>query len=162
GRTLLKAADEQVRGTAIDRHVVDIGLGARSLEDRFVIAGDEAGILAEPRDLQRDEMLLEEGACLGAVGNLRSPRRAAGLAQRNPQRLCSGRQRVFRSDRPAACAKRPVSREMIVVAPAGDVGPGERDILAVADLERKGETRIGNRARIAKMMAWGACRWHGK
>ena len=124
GRTLLKAADEQIRGSAIDRHVIDPGLGARSIEDGFVIAGDKAGILAEPRDLQRDEMVLEEGARLGGLGNLRSPRRAAGIAQRNPQALCGRRQCVFRGDRLAACAKCPVGREMIVIDPAGDIGPG--------------------------------------
>src|SRR6185437_7343448 len=50
---LLLAADEQIRRTTIDRHGVDIGLDPRSVEDGFVIAGDEALALPEPGDPQR-------------------------------------------------------------------------------------------------------------
>src|SRR6516162_5360352 len=54
---LPEAADEQVRRTPIDRHVVDVSPGPRSVEDGFVIAGDEAGILAKTRDPQGKKML---------------------------------------------------------------------------------------------------------
>ena len=57
---------------------------------------------------------------------------------------------------------------MIVVAPAGDLGEGHGNILAAADLERKGkariwnETGVGNGARISEVMACGARAIHGE
>src|SRR5439155_7773913 len=75
----------------------------------------------------------------------------------------SGRRKfVFRGGRFAAFAKCPVNGEMIVIEQAGDIDPGQRNILAVADLERKGNTWIRNRARIAKVSTWGAHRGYGK
>jgi hypothetical protein len=113
-------------------------------------------------------MFFEEGARPGAIGNLRRPRRTAGLAQRNPQGFWRCGQRVLRGDRLAAYTKRQVGREMIVVAPAGDIGEGQGNILAAADLERKGEARIwnetgvGNRARIGEVTACGARAVYGE
>ena len=47
---LLLAAHEQVRGTAIDRNGIDVGLRPRPVDDRLVVAGNEALALPEPRD----------------------------------------------------------------------------------------------------------------
>src|SRR6266404_4745344 len=47
---------------------------------------------------------------------------------------------------------------MVVLAPARDIGPRQRDILAAADLKRPGKTRIRNRAGIWEMRAH-ATRW---
>src|SRR6202012_220746 len=52
-RVLLETTDKQVGRPTIDRHVIDIGLRARPLEDRLVIAGHKAGILAQPGYLKR-------------------------------------------------------------------------------------------------------------
>src|SRR5258707_15189519 len=54
---------------------------------------------------------------------------------------------MLRRDRLAARAKRIVGREMVVFAPARDIGPGDRSILTAADLERQGKTRIWEMAR---------------
>ncbi len=150
GRGLVKALHEQVRGTPVDRDVEDLVRLPRSLDDGLVIAGDEAVALAEPRYFQRREILLEEGARLGAVGNLGRPRDATGIAQGRAERarIRRHRRRILRRDRLAAGAKGLEGGEMIVLAPAGNVGPGERKILAAVDRERQLELRIGKRALV--------------
>ena len=90
GEAWLEAAHEQIGRTAIDRNVVDLVRVPRSLDDRLVVAGDEAVVLAEPRDLQRREILLEEGARLGGIGDLGRPGLAAGIAQGCAERRESG------------------------------------------------------------------------
>src|SRR5262249_37572194 len=132
--------------TPIDRHVVDLGLGPRSVEDRFVIAGDEARVLSKARDPQGKKMLFEESARPGAVGNFERPGGAAGLSERRAERLGFGRSFLPPDTRDAARAKRPERLQMIVGAPAGDVAPRERRILAAADLKRPFKPRIGNGA----------------
>src|SRR5260370_41713669 len=42
---------------------------------------------------------------------------------------------------------------MVVLAPARDIGPRHREILAAADLERPGQARVWNRAGMWKMRA---------
>src|SRR6185437_10357790 len=130
GRGLRIAAHEQVRGTPVDRHIIDLVLGQRSLDDRLVIAGDEAGILAEPRNLQRHEVLFEEGPRPSAIGNFGRARGAARLAQRGAQRPGIRRRVALRGDRLAACAKGLVGGELVVIVPAGNIGPGEGKVLA--------------------------------
>src|SRR5713226_4665185 len=49
---------------------------------------------------------------------------------------------MLRRDRLATGAKRLVSPEMIVLAPARDIGPGDRSILTAGNLKRPGQTRI--------------------
>src|SRR5882762_2268637 len=49
---------------------------------------------------------------------------------------------MLRSDRLAAGAKRIVRQEMIVLAPARDIGPADRSILTAADLKRRGQGGI--------------------
>src|SRR5205085_6306677 len=100
-RILLVAAHEQVRGPAIDRDVVDVGLRARSLQHRLVIAGDETVGLAEARYPQRRKILLEEGFGAGVVGRLERFGDAAGFAQRGAQSLRFG-SAGLRADRTAA------------------------------------------------------------
>ena len=149
--TLFDAADEQIRRAAIDRHVVDVGLGPGAVDDRLVVAGDESVIFPEPRDSQRQKTLFEEGSRLGAIGNIESFGRAAGIAQRNAQGLVVGGQVSLRGDRPAAHAKCLVGLQVVVLAPARDIGPCDRNILAAADLKRPGETRIWDMASNRQM-----------
>src|ERR1700737_440194 len=99
---LLDAADEQVRGTAIDRHGVDVGLGPGPVDDRLVVAGDEAVAFAKPRDAQGEKMLLEKSPRLGAIGDVGGSGGAAGIAQRNAQCLGIGGKVSLRGYRPAA------------------------------------------------------------
>ena len=146
GRGLRIAAHEQVGGTPVDRHIIDLVLGPRSLDDRLVIAGDEAGILAQTRNLQRHEIFFEEGARPGAVGNLGRARRAARFAQCHAERPRIRRRVVLRRDRLAACAKGLVGGELVVIVPAGNVGPGQREILAAGYFGRQIEFRIGQGA----------------
>ena len=87
-------------------------------------------------------MLLEESFCLRAVGQFEAFGDLAGIAQRGAERLRIGRRRSLRRYRPAADAKRLVGGEMIVLAPAGDLGPGDRRILAAVDLKRQFELWI--------------------
>ena len=47
--------------------LVAIALGARAIDDRLVIAGDETVRRAERRDADRAEVLLEEGARLAGL-----------------------------------------------------------------------------------------------
>src|SRR5579871_2194486 len=50
-------------------------------------------------------------------------------------------------DRSATRAEGAVRRKLIVIVPAGNLGPGERNVLAAADLQRKVKQGIGNNAR---------------
>ncbi len=77
---LFEAADKQVRGTAINRHGVDVGLGPGPVDHGLVVAGDKTLAFAKPRDAQGEKMLLEECPRFGAVGNIKSSGRAAGIA----------------------------------------------------------------------------------
>src|SRR5258708_21927744 len=99
-------------------------------------------------------MFLEKSLGPGAVGNVERSRLPAGSAQRRAQGSGIGGRRSFRGYRLAACTKRLIGLQMIVLAPACDVGPRDRDILAAADLERPCETGIWNEARARKI---GAC-----
>ena len=150
-------------GPAIDRHIVDVGLGPRAIDHGLVIAGDETLALAEPRDAQGQKILLEERLRAGAVGQFEAFGDAAGFAQRRAQRLRLGRRRGLGGDRLAAGAKRLVGGEMIVVVPAGDIRPGQRRILAAADLQRPFEVRIwqGARGRLTRMCVTDAT-WRGR
>ena len=141
--TLPGAADEQIGGSAIDRHGVDVGLGPGAVDDGLVVAGDKTLGFAEPRDSQGKEMLLEEGPGPGPVVDIESSGGPAGIAQRGTQRLRFGGRLALRRYRPAAGAKRLVGEQMIVLAPARDIGPRHRCILAAADFKRPGELRIG-------------------
>src|ERR1700710_1269485 len=87
-------------------------------------------------------MLLEESFCLQAVGQFLTSRYAAGIAQRGTQRLGLRRRFGLRCYRLAAVAKGLVGSEMIVLAPARDVGPGDRHILRAGDLKRQFQLRI--------------------
>src|SRR6195256_3996404 len=89
-RALFDAADEQIRRTAIDRHGVGIGLSPGPVDDRLVIAGDEAVASPEPRDAQGKKMFFEKSPSLGAIGKIGGFGRAAGIAQRNAQCLGIG------------------------------------------------------------------------
>ena len=93
GRALRGAADEQIGRPAIDRHLVDLVLRPRAVDDRLVIAGDKALAFAKPRNAQGKKMLFEESFCL------RRRRTVRGLWR-------CGRDRAARcrapSDRPAA------------------------------------------------------------
>ena len=126
GRILVGAPDEQIGGTAIDRHIVDFVLGPRAVDHGLVVTGDKALAFAEPRNPQRQKILLEEGFCRGAVCEIEALGDAAGIAQRRAQRFRILRRACLRCDRLAAGAKRPVGGEMIVVVPACDIGPGHR------------------------------------
>src|SRR5271169_5165650 len=137
----------------IDRHVVDVGLGPRPIDHRFVVAGDEAGILPKPRDSQRQEMLLEKGPCPGAIGDIESFGGTAGFTQRRAERLGVGGRLSLFGNWLAACAKGLVRLQMIVRTPAGDIAPRNRRILAAADLKRPLESRIGNGAGDRRMRA---------
>ena len=142
GRILVGAADEQVGGTAIDRHGVDFVLGLRAVDHGLVVTGDKALAFAEPRNPQRQKVLLEEGFCGGAVGEFETLGDTAGIAQRRSQRFRIGRCAGLRRDRLAADPKRLVGDQMVVIAPAGDFRPGHRRILAAIDLKRQFELRI--------------------
>src|SRR6185312_10077547 len=120
---------------------------ARSLDDGLVVAGDEARVLAKPHDLQGHEILLEEGARPDAIGNPARTGDAAGLAERGAQRPGIRRRTMLGRDRPAARAKCLVGGELIVLVPAGYIGPAKLEILAAADLKRELELRIGQGAR---------------
>src|SRR6266403_5740947 len=96
-------------------------------------------------------MLLEEGSRLDAIGNVESLGRAARIAQRNAQGLVVGGQVSLRGDRPAAYAKRLVGLQVVVLAPARDIGPCDRNILAAADFKRPGEARIWNATSFREM-----------
>src|SRR4029077_17909079 len=123
---------------------VDVGAGPRPLKNRFVVAGDEARILTEPRDLQGKKMLFEKTARSGAVGNFERPCGTAGFTQRRAQRFGFDGSFLLPDNRDATRAKRPERLQMIIRSPAGDVAPGDRRVLAAADLERPLKARIGN------------------
>ncbi|CCD96483.1 hypothetical protein BRAO375_600055 [Bradyrhizobium sp. ORS 375] len=142
-RVLLETAHEQVGRTAIDRNVVDLVLGARALDHRLVVAGDEAVGIAELGDLQRLEISLEERARRGAVGRLGRPCLTARVAQRVAERLVLRGAIGLGRDRLAAGAEGSVRRELVIVGPAGHLAPGQRPILAVADFQRPVELRVG-------------------
>src|SRR5260370_34832775 len=89
-RGLFDAADEQIGGTTIDRHGVDLGLCPRAVDHRLVVAGDEAVIFAKPRDAQGQKMFLKESLGSGAIRDLESLGRPAGIARRNDQSLAIG------------------------------------------------------------------------
>ena len=107
-------------------------------------------------------MLFEKGFCRGAVGEIETLRYATGVAQRDAKGFRLGRQRVLRGDRLAAGAKRLVGGELVVIVPAGDLRPGERQILAAADLKRQFQLRIRKMAKLlgrereAEWRAWRA------
>src|SRR5262245_32822610 len=82
-------------------------------------------------------MLFEESFCLQAVRQFQASRDVAGLAQRGAERLRIGRRRSLRRYRPAAHSKCLVGGEMIVLAPARDLGPGDRRVLAARNLKRE-------------------------
>ncbi len=146
-RTLPRAADEQIGRAAIDRHGVDVGLGPGAVDDGLVIAGNKALGFAEPRDAQGKEMLLEEDLGLSPVGKIESSGGPAGISQRGTQRLRFGGRLALRRYRLAACAERLVGEQMIVLAPAHNIGPRQRRILAAADFKRPGDTGIGQGTR---------------
>src|SRR6185503_21304 len=68
GRALRGAADEQIGRPAIDRHLVDLVLRPRAVDDGLIIAGDKALAFAKSRNAQGEKMLLEESLRFGAVG----------------------------------------------------------------------------------------------
>ena len=110
GRILFEAANEQIRRTAIDRHVVDVGPGPGAVDHGLVVAGDEARILAEPRDLQGQKMRLEKGPRLGFIADIESFGGPAGLAQRSAERLGVRGRLCLPGNRLAADAERLVGQ----------------------------------------------------
>ena len=136
-RTLGGAADEQIGRPAIDRHLVDLVLRPRAVDDGLVIAGDKPLAFAKPRNAQGKKMLLEESFRLQAIRQFQASRDVAGIAQRSAERLRIGRRHSLRRYRPAAHSKRVVGGEMIVLVPARDLGPGDRRILAAGNLKRE-------------------------
>ncbi len=64
---------------------------------------------------------------------------------------------MLRGYRLAAGAKRLVREQMVILAPAGDIAPTERGILAAADLKRPGEAGIWQMTGFGRMPARGMC-----
>lgn len=137
GARLREAAHEEVGRPPVYRHGVDIGPNARAVDDGFIVAGDEAGLLADPRNLQRHEMPLEELPRARRVGRLLGARGEARLAQRGAERLVVG-QRILLcgDDRPATGAESLKGGQRVVVRPARDLAPGERRVLAAGNFQR--------------------------
>src|SRR5258708_14754145 len=110
-------------------------------------------------------MLFEERLRLGAVGKFEPFGDPAGIAQRDAKRLRIGWSHGLGGDRFAAHAKRMVGGKMIIVFPARDIGPGQRRVLAAADLQRPFEVRVwqGTRGWLSRMTEM-TCRkrtqWH--
>src|SRR6185437_189164 len=76
-RRLGEAFYEQIGGTAVDRNVIDIGLGSRSVDNRLIITRDETRILAKARDAQGHEVLFEKRPRLGFIRKIESSRNSA-------------------------------------------------------------------------------------
>src|SRR5215472_8199756 len=88
-------------------------------------------------------MRFEEDPRRGGIGNIRRTRKAAWIAQRISQGLVVGRSKILGYYRLAAGAKGLVGREVIVHAPAWNVGETKWNILAASDLQGQVETRVG-------------------
>src|SRR3954451_16408356 len=101
-------------------------------------------------------MLFKKAFRLAGVGDVERLGRAAGIAQRNAQGFGIGGRFSLRGYRLAARAKRLVRLKMVVPAPAGHIGPCDRQVLATADLQRRGQSRIWNRSSGWRMRAWSA------
>ena len=108
----------------------------------LVIAGDKALAFAEPRDAQAAGNAPRRTPCALAPSDSSRPlAMRQGSRSECPAPSDSAGGPLLRRDRLAAGAKRLVSREMIVLAPAGDIGPGDRRILAAGDLQRQFKRR---------------------
>ena len=67
-RALLGAANEQIGRPAIDRHIIDLVLGPRAVDDWLIVTGDKPLAFAKPRDTQGKKILLEKRLRFGTVG----------------------------------------------------------------------------------------------
>ncbi len=124
---------QQVVRRRVQRHAVARGACAAAIEQRFVVAGDHAGVApVRGHDLVWDKMIFEECARAAAVDRrnlLRSDARAL------PQRARRG----GRDERRASGAKRGPRFVDAIVGPAGKRGPRDRGVL------RRQRRRCGRR-----------------
>src|SRR5262249_6906114 len=137
GRTGRVAGSHEIVWTPVEWHVKFRIGKARTLDDRLVIAGQKPLRFAEPRDLHRAKIILEEAARGLLVGGPRRSRAPADLPERAVDRPV-----VVRAFGVAkGLAARLESRErgkVIVGRPAVDINPFDRLELAVRELQRAG------------------------
>src|SRR5262249_17813440 len=82
GRTRRVAGSHEIMWTSVERDVKFRIGKARALDDRLVITGQKALRFAEPRDLHRAKIILEEAARGLLVGRPRRGRAPADLTER--------------------------------------------------------------------------------
>ena len=131
------AAAQQTRRRAVERMGVFLGRLARAVDDRLVVAGEEAVAASPSGEMRTGRKFFSKNAraSLASFG-FASPRPSAGLdaAPRNIGRPRARRRAGARIALQLLQEGRE-RRVVIVLGPAVDLGPVDRLVLAVADLE---------------------------
>jgi hypothetical protein len=131
----IRLSSHEIARTPIERPV-EFGIGnARAVDDRLVVAGEEAGRFAELGDPHRSKAVLEELAGLLGVGGLRGGGTTAGVPEAvidrpGVVRTLGGQERL------AAGEEGRERRRVVVTRPAVEAGPADRLELAVGNVER--------------------------
>ena len=167
GRAVGEAGRGEIGRPAIERHREFPRRETRAVDDRLVIAGEEARRIAELADAHRNEIRLEELARRGAFQRSRLDRAGADLFERRAHRpgVAAGRRsrrgsmrlrmRLFGAERHRShdrAAAREQGREgarMIVAGPAVELGPARRLERRIRDLQRPGAGIDGDRGQAA-------------
>jgi hypothetical protein len=127
---------------AVERHLEIVGQGARTIDDRLVVAGEKAVRIVDLADPQRAEIVLEKLSC-GLRGECTGRARlAAYLDQRRVDRPRVTRGPGAADNRPAAGKKCPIGGRMIVRRPAVDVSKGDRLEARIGKADRARRVRL--------------------
>jgi hypothetical protein len=132
------------------RSGIDAGRDARAVDDRLVVAGEEAGGVAQLGDAHRTEIVLEELARPRFIERAGPHGAAAHRIEAGVHQSGLAGRMGGAGDRPAARRERRERGSMIVGAPAVDVAPCHRLDLRVADAQRAGNVghRRGERMKL--------------
>src|SRR5262249_1577461 len=121
GRGLL-AVDQEIAGTAIEGPVEFRIWKARTVDDRFVITGEEASRFPQLRDPHWSEILFKEFPCLSRANNLCSHCAPAGVRESLVDRSWVARPPAV-EERLAARKKGREGHSVVIGRPAVEIGP---------------------------------------
>ena len=131
----LLTIDQEIARAAVEGPV-EFGIWkARTVDDRFVITGEEASRFPQPGDPHWSEILFKEFACLSCANNLCSHRAPAGVQETLVDRSWVARPPAVEK-RLAAREKGRESHSVVIGRPAVEIGPFNRLELRVGKFQR--------------------------